>query len=55
MAMTPWQSTMFFGDGEMAEASNKLRRQTTLAARDIVVWRWPSGRSLRTGTCSLCG
>lgn len=48
-AVGPWRSMTFFGDDEMAEAGNKLRSRTTPAVRDILVWRWPSGWSLRPG------
>ena len=33
----------------MAEAGDKLRSRTMVAAREIAVWRWPVGWSLRAG------
>jgi hypothetical protein len=48
-AVSPWQSTTFFGEKAMADAGNVLNSRTTLAVRDIAVWRYPIGWSLRTG------
>jgi hypothetical protein len=48
-ASSPWRSTTFFGHDKMAEAGNKLNSTTTPAVREILVWRWPSGWTLRPG------
>ena len=48
-AVSPWRTASFFGEEAMVDAGKVLNSRTTLAVRDIAVWRWPVGWTLRTG------